>query len=764
MLPPLRAAYFGLLDDAVTLYINPFIWKDPVTILHQSQGYGRFIPGYFAYIAILGHFAGQNALRWHFASLVLLFTNAILIYHYVHQRSLQRSVGFISALIFLISAPVFENFYTIAKFETVMLVWILIAMNLGVYFSRTRRSAPKLILFTGMTLSFFLSFTIKETALTMIPICLGWLVSSVIWKEDSNGIDRRARSFIFSSCLLAGIVLIALRQQFAPLGEISSGAYTSRYIFEIGQISEQSLRWLGRCARDYIFLVPLLTVLLSKRIRRRIAPGLLAEPFIWMMGWIAIYLPWYTLDLYYTLPFSFGVAMLAGLLIWASVQELSQASYKSKILPITALVATSALGLLVLVNNWMNGQIQIIYDRQNWLLIESLAKLPEQSQIFFNAPDSEYILDSKFFLNKLLGRPDLTIDVLDYRKPVERKDTHFYVVLPIFENEIFPSVRNSNSAPGAQSWNSCFEDFQNDRADVIYRQIDRLQRVDFGFNRLLPGLGIRDLLSIYPKKSDPFLLVKDLKYGWKVDEMKLDPDRIAQPGIFKDGHWRLLTSSHQITEINFGLVGDLPVAGDWDGDGRDEIGIYRPSTHTWMFDFNMDGQADDTLLLGEPKKGAVPIAGDWDGNGSDDPGFYNPDGTWQLFNLSDPKYARLVSFGAPGEAPITGDWNGNGIDTIGTYQATTGVVKLANRLQAAPQVSRSYTVQASSKNTTLYAADWYGIGKDSIALIEGDTWAFLPVDADCPYPNPIPTINFDLGQGIPIGGAWEEPGSTVELH
>src|SRR5205823_398259 len=37
----------------------------------------------------------------------------------------------------------------------------------------------------------------------------------------------------------------------------------------------------------------------------------------------------------------------------------------------------------------------------------------------------------------------------------------------------------------------------------------------------------------------------------------------------------------------FGKRGDIPITGDWDGDGDDNIGVYRPSTKQFFFDSNV---------------------------------------------------------------------------------------------------------------------------------------------------------------------------------
>ena len=68
--------------------------------------------------------------------------------------------------------------------------------------------------------------------------------------------------------------------------------------------------------------------------------------------------------------------------------------------------------------------------------------------------------------------------------------------------------------------------------------------------------------------------------------------------------------------------GDLPVVGDFNGDGIDELGVYRDGT--WYIDTNNDRVLDahDKLFeLGGP--GDVPVVGDWNGDGIDEPGVYH---------------------------------------------------------------------------------------------------------------------------------------------
>lgn len=156
-------------------------------------------------------------------------------------------------------------------------------------------------------------------------------------------------------------------------------------------------------------------------------------------------------------------------------------------------------------------------------------------------------------------------------------------------------------------------------------------------------------------------------------------DGIDTPGLFRpsDGYVYLRNSiSTGIADITFffGNPGDMPVVGDFNGDGCDTVSIYRP-VEARFYIINKLGQgggglgaAEYSFVYGNP--GDVPFVGDWDGNGIDTPGLRRPsDGFVYLRNTNTQGVADISYFyGNPGDVPFAGDWNGNGRDTVGLYR------------------------------------------------------------------------------------------------
>jgi hypothetical protein len=142
----------------------------------------------------------------------------------------------------------------------------------------------------------------------------------------------------------------------------------------------------------------------------------------------------------------------------------------------------------------------------------------------------------------------------------------------------------------------------------------------------------------------------------------------------------------------FGLAGDVPVAGDWDGTGVIRLGVFRcpapgAGVCSWYLDQNNNGVwdgtfgGDITFQFGLP--GDIPVVGDWTGTGVSKVGVMRCPAvgqpgvcTWILDsqNLRAPNGNFLVSsYGLPGDLPAVGNWAAAGgskpVDNIGVFRS-----------------------------------------------------------------------------------------------
>lgn len=127
---------------------------------------------------------------------------------------------------------------------------------------------------------------------------------------------------------------------------------------------------------------------------------------------------------------------------------------------------------------------------------------------------------------------------------------------------------------------------------------------------------------------------------------------------------------------------DMPVVGDWDFSGTTKIGIYRVIKNQafWYLDngngvfSGCGGFPAQDLCIGplSAVAGDIPVPGDWNGDGRTDIGIYRLTGGSGFWHLDNGSYSLssdpLGPFGITGDIPVVGDWNSSGTTKIGVYR------------------------------------------------------------------------------------------------
>ena len=149
--------------------------------------------------------------------------------------------------------------------------------------------------------------------------------------------------------------------------------------------------------------------------------------------------------------------------------------------------------------------------------------------------------------------------------------------------------------------------------------------------------------------------------------------------------------------FNYGNAGDIPIVGDWDGDGTTTVGIFRPAGSPfnsgteaqWFLSNSNIADHTDVGPFNYGIAGDLPVVGDWDGNGTTTVGIFRPaasqNGQAQWFlsnsNVADNTDIGPLYYGNFGDLPVVGDWDGNAVTTIGIFRPVGTVYNSNNQAQ-----------------------------------------------------------------------------------
>jgi len=236
------------------------------------------------------------------------------------------------------------------------------------------------------------------------------------------------------------------------------------------------------------------------------------------------------------------------------------------------------------------------------------------------------------------------------------------------------------------------------------------------------------------------------------------------PGVYRPqvGTWFLrnsLAEGPADVVLTFGgQPGDLPVVGNWNGDQRSDLGIFRDGVFHLGIVQKLVGttivQAQAAIQFGQP--GDLPVAGDWDGDGRDDIGVFRITPSGGEFLLRVPRTFSFgtifltfpVEFGLAGDLPVAGDWDGNGVDTIGVFRpGDPGAFLLTNQLDSSAEI----VFTAGGPDDLPIAGDWLGSERDGVGFFRDSVGMFLSTQLQ-----PKVDFFFPFGQpgDLPVAGNW----------
>lgn len=268
----------------------------------------------------------------------------------------------------------------------------------------------------------------------------------------------------------------------------------------------------------------------------------------------------------------------------------------------------------------------------------------------------------------------------------------------------------------------------------------------------------------------------------------------------EDGEWVVSNEDSEESptfrvKMIYGIEGGTPLTGDFDGDGVDEVAIFKEGE--WFIDLNGNGRWDEGDLWAELGTAEDrPVVGDWDGDGKDDIGIYGPrwpkdevaiarePGLPDPANLhrSVPKNLppteaqapvgtrsvkvsiegatredlidHVFAYGQPEDQPIAGDWNGDGIRTVAVFRGGHWVLDsdADGRME-----SSDSEIQFGQPGDFAVVGDWNGDGVEQIGVYRDGQWI---LDSNGNYELDATDKVFEMGgqTDVPVVGDFDGDG------
>ncbi|HEX9962420.1 MAG TPA: FG-GAP-like repeat-containing protein, partial [Pyrinomonadaceae bacterium] len=229
-----------------------------------------------------------------------------------------------------------------------------------------------------------------------------------------------------------------------------------------------------------------------------------------------------------------------------------------------------------------------------------------------------------------------------------------------------------------------------------------------------------------------------------------DGDGRTDLSVFRpsEGNWYLQRSSAGFSAVQFGASADTIVPADYDGDGKTDIAVFRNGT--W-FRLNSSNGAFSAPAFGQA--GDIPQAADFDGDQKADLAVYRPaTGDWYRINSSNGAFDKQ-HFGLSGDKPVVGDYDGDNKADIAVFRPSDATWYRLNSNGGGLVVA-----QFGLSSDLPVPADYNGDNKDDLAVFRpsNGTW-YIARATGVPSQN-FDSVQFGANGDVPVPGDYDGDG------
>ena len=199
------------------------------------------------------------------------------------------------------------------------------------------------------------------------------------------------------------------------------------------------------------------------------------------------------------------------------------------------------------------------------------------------------------------------------------------------------------------------------------------------------------------------------------------------PGAGTKSYFYITNSSdNSFRPVQFGTQGDVPISGDWDGDGIADLAVYRNATtaggQSFFFYRPSSQPGVDFRSIAWGTFGDKAVRGDFDGDGKLDAAVFRPSNTtWYILQSSNNQFVQQ-QLGVASDIPVPADYDGDGKTDIAVFRPSTGYWFTSTN----PQTNFG-AVQFGANGDLPVPADYDGDGRADVAVYRptNGTWYLL---------------------------------------
>lgn len=249
-----------------------------------------------------------------------------------------------------------------------------------------------------------------------------------------------------------------------------------------------------------------------------------------------------------------------------------------------------------------------------------------------------------------------------------------------------------------------------------------------------------------------------------------DGDGKTDISIFRpsNGQWWLHRSTSGVIAHSFGNSADRLTPGDFTGDGKADVAIFRPTTGEW-FILRSENSTFYSFPFG--MSGDLPVQADYDGDGRYDAAVFRPsNSTWYVQGTT--VGTSSTRYGATGDRPVPSDYDGDGKADIAIFRPSNGqwwlnrsalgVIALTFGNATDKQVPGDYTGDGRSDAAFWRPStgEWFVLRSESFSYYSSP----FGISSDVPSPGDYDGDGkFDLAVFRPANATWYVQRTTSGL-